>query len=57
MNEIASAHAVPDATYQSIIRDFSTKFRKLKGLSASRRAFVKEFNGAKYYWIPISDLP
>lgn len=57
LNEIANAHVVSDQAYQAIIRDFSTKFRKLQFLPRNPRAFVKDFNGAKYYWIPISDLP
>lgn len=57
LNEIANTHVVPDNVYQSIIRDFSTKFRKLQFLPRNSRAFVKDFNGAKYYWIPITDLP
>lgn len=57
LNEIGSRHVVSDDQYQAIIRDFSNKFRKLQYLPRNSRAFVKDFNGAKYYWIPISDLP
>ena len=50
--------AVPPQKYLSIITDFSRKYKNLSRIRQSRTyKFVKEFNSAKYYWIPIEDLP
>jgi hypothetical protein len=50
--------AVPPQKYLSIITDFSRKYKNLSRIRQSRTyKYVKEFNSAKYYWIPIEDLP
>ncbi len=50
-------HKVPQAEYVSILKQFAAKFRRLKNIQASAYPYTMEFNGAKYYWIPIEDLP
>ncbi len=58
LDDLSDQTAIPAAEYQRIITDFSRKFKNLSRTRASKSyKFVKEFNGAKYYWIPIEDLP
>ena len=57
ITEIASTKAVPANEYQSITNKFSRQYRKLQQIQKSPYKFVREFNGAKYYWIPTEDLP
>lgn len=50
-------HKVSHAEYVSILKQFASKFRRLKNIQASSYPYTMEFNGAKYYWIPIEELP
>ena len=55
--EVASTQAVNAAEYQSIIAKFKRQYLKLQAIQKRPYKFVREFNGAKYYWIPTEDLP
>ena len=55
--EIASVQAVNAAEYQTIIAKFKRQYMKLQAIQKRPYKFVREFNGAKYYWIPTEDLP
>jgi hypothetical protein len=55
--EISDPHKVSYAEYVSILKSFANKFRKIDQISKIDYKYVMEFNGAKYYWIPIEDLP
>jgi len=57
ITEVASKKAVPANEYQAIINKFKRQYQKLQRIQKSPYAFVREFNGAKYYWIPTEDLP
>lgn len=58
LDDLSNQTVIPAAEYQRIITDFSRKFKNLSRIRSSKSyKFVKEFNGAKYYWIPIEDLP
>ena len=57
LSEIASSQAVNATEYQSIIKKFERQYQKLQRIQKSPYKFVREFNGAKYYWIPTEDLP
>ena len=58
LDDLSNQTVIPASEYQRIITDFSRKFKNLSRIRASKSyKFVKEFNGAKYYWIPIEDLP
>lgn len=49
---------VPPQKYISITKAFADKFRRLSRIRMNTRyEYVKQFNGEKYYWIPIEDLP
>lgn len=55
--EIASVQAVNAAEYQTIIAKFKRQYMKLQAIQKRPYKFVREVNGAKYYWIPTEDLP
>ena len=55
--EIASPHAVKQQEYMSMVNDFKRKFSALRRIQSSKYTYVRDFNGTKYYWIPIEDLP
>jgi hypothetical protein len=55
--EVASTQAVNAAEYQAIIAKFKRQYMKLQAIQKRPYKFVREFNGAKYYWIPTEDLP
>ncbi len=55
--EVASPQAVNAAEYQTIIAKFKRQYLKLQSIQKKPYQFVREFNGAKYYWIPTEDLP
>ena len=57
LSEIASNQAVNATEYQSIIKKFQRQYQKLQRIQKQPYKFVREFNGAKYYWIPTEDLP
>lgn len=55
--DIADAHKVSHAEYVSILRKFDTEFTALQKMLQSNYKYSMEFNGARYYWIPVEDLP
>lgn len=55
--EVASTQAVNASEYQTIIAKFKRQYQKLQSIQKRPYPFVREFNGAKYYWIPTEDLP
>jgi hypothetical protein len=57
ITEVANTKAVPPAEYQSIINKFKRRYQELEKIQKSRYQFVREFNGAKSYWIPTEYLP
>lgn len=54
---LGDPHKVSQAEYMSIVKQFALKFRRIKNIQASAYPYTMEFNGAKYYWIPIEELP
>ncbi len=58
LNDLSDPQVVTPAEYQRIIMDFQKKYRNLQTIRQSNSyKYIREFNGAKYYWIPIEDLP
>lgn len=57
IQEIASPQAVKQQEYMSMVSDFKRKFAGLRRIQSQGYKFVRDFNGTKYYWIPIEDLP
>lgn len=58
LNDLSDPQAVPASEYSKIINDFKNKYNNLLSISKSNSyKFIKKFNGAVYYWIPIEDLP
>ena len=57
ITEVANTKAVPPAEYQSIINKFKRRYQELEKIQKQPYKFVREFNGAKYYWIPTDVLP
>lgn len=55
--EIASPQAVSHTEYASIVSDFKRKFSMLQRLKGEQYRYTRTFNGLKYYWLPIEDLP
>lgn len=55
--EIADYNAVSQQEYRSMVAEFARKYKNLTHIKDGRYKYVREFNGAKYYWIPIEDLP
>ncbi len=58
LEDLSDPLVIDAAKYYSILRDFDTKFKRLRNIRMNTRyEYVKQFNGEKYYWIPIEDLP
>lgn len=57
ITEVANTKAVAANEYQAIVNKFQRQYKKLQRIQKQPYAFVREFNGAKYYWIPTDDLP
>jgi hypothetical protein len=55
--EIASPQAVSQTEYASIVSDFKRKFSMLQRLKQEQYKYTRTFNGLKYYWLPVEDLP
>ena len=55
--EIASPQAVSHTQYASLVSDFKRKFSMLQRLKAQQYKYTRTFNGIKYYWLPVEDLP
>jgi hypothetical protein len=55
--EIASPQAVSHTAYASLVSDFKRKFQMLQRLKAKEYTYTRPFNGLKYYWLPVEDLP
>lgn len=57
IQQIASHRAVSQAEYAKLVDDFKRKFKKLQSIKSSPYKYTRTFNGLKYYWLPIEDLP
>lgn len=55
--EIASPQAVSHTEYVSLVSDFRRKFSLLQRLKSQPYKYTRIFNGLKYYWLPVEDLP
>lgn len=55
--DIASPKVVKAPEYRKIVTEFARKYENLRAIKDNRYEYVRVFNGAKYYWIPIEDLP
>ena len=55
--EIANPQAVSHTEYASLVSDFRRKFQMLQRLKSTPYKFTRIFNGIKYYWLPVEDLP
>jgi len=56
LEQISQPAKVSDNEFQRMYLTFEHKVRKLQELNEDYQGFY-QFNGAKYYWIPIEDLP
>ena len=58
IEELSNEQIIPLSKYMAIVDDFKTKYENLSNIKSSKTyKYVKEFNDAKYYWIPIDKLP
>lgn len=58
LDDLSNGSIITNPEYLKIIRDFARKYKNLKNIRSSKKyEFIKEFNGSRYYWIPIEDLP
>ena len=60
LDELNNPNVVDNATYKSIIDDFSKKVEELRNIADSkyyRDRYAKDFNGECFYWIPVDRLP
>ncbi len=58
LNDLSDLNVVGASEYLGIINDFKNKYDKLKSIHESNTyKYVRKFNGATYYWIPIEVLP
>lgn len=57
IQEIASNRAVSNAEYAKLVSQFKRKFENLRKLKSNPYKYTRTFNGLKYYWLPIEDLP
>ena len=55
--EIASPQAVSHTEYATLVSDFRAKFKMLNRLKSEPYKYTRIFNGIKYYWLPVEDLP
>lgn len=55
--EVANTQTVNAKEYQDIIQTFRRQYRKLETIKNSPYEYVRSFNNAKYYWIPVEDIP
>lgn len=55
--EIANPQAVSHTEYASLVSDFRRKFQMLQRLKSTEYKYTRIFNGIKYYWLPVEDLP
>lgn len=55
--QVASTQAVNAVEYQNILAKFKRQYQKIQTIKKNPYKFVRDFNGAKYYWIPTEDLP
>lgn len=57
LEQLSDEQSVPQAKYRSILNNFKRKYENLERIASTNYKYVKDFNGAKYYWIPIDKLP
>lgn len=55
--DISDPNVVSHSEYRKIVNQFKEKYEVLRRMKDSNYEFVKVFNNAKYYWIPIENLP
>ena len=51
------AEVISAQKYRTLVNDFSKKYKALETLKGRGYNFIKDFNGVKYYWIPVEYLP
>lgn len=57
LQEIASHRAVSHAEYAKLVDNFKRKFEGLRRLKSQPYKYTRTFNGLRYYWLPVEDLP
>lgn len=58
LKQITEKTVVDDRKYEEILDKFSRKYRALEGIRNNPNyKFSYEFNGTKYYWIPMEQMP
>ncbi len=58
LDDISNKLVVTNNMYLKIVTTFAKKYDNLKRIRQSKSyKYMKEFNGSRYYWIPIEDLP
>ena len=55
--EIANPQSVDKSEYQALVANFQHKFKVLERIKRYDYKYTRMFNGLKYYWIPVEDLP
>lgn len=56
--QIQDPKAVSDQDFMGLVNRFSKKYAQLQKIKADNQyIYFTNFNNAKYYWIPIEDLP
>lgn len=58
IDQLAEPQSVRKEVYMSIVKDFKNKYENLDQINKSNTyKYIKEFNGERYYWIPVTELP
>lgn len=58
VEDLTNEQVLPTAEYMKIVRDFRVNYETLSNIKSDRNyKYVREFNGSKYYWLPIENLP
>ena len=55
--DINDSNKVSPSKYKELLDTFSKKYETLLNYKNGNYKYVKDFNGTKYYWIPVEDLP
>lgn len=55
--KIQDPKSVKPSEFRSIVAEFNQKYLNLRNIKSKGYNYSVEFNGEKYYWIPITDMP
>lgn len=57
LSDLGSPAVVSTQDFQTLVRNFVDKYRRLQNLKGQDYPYSKVMNGVKYYWLPLEDLP